>query len=288
MIAATLYGGLGNQMFIYATVRATSLRNKTSMAFNLKQGFKDDIQFHRFLELNHFQLELPQSSIATFDVPLGKYIRFVSRKLGFNLLKPSMRFIQERKAQRDDIIKARNAFLEGYLSYESYFADYADVIRRDFTVKERYLTQPVMEELSSIKSYHRPIVMIGIRRYQECAKSSAIPPGGAAETPAYFKNAMEKIAEETVNPVFWVFSQQQEWFRENVDDGTYDVVYAKPKEGVDSAIEDLYLMMQCDHFIITKSTYYWWAAWLSKKTNKMVICPAIMKKGGCKEWVYID
>ncbi len=288
MIAATLYGGLGNQMFIYATVRATSLRNNTSMAFNLKQGFKDDIQFHRFLELNHFQLELPQSSIATFDVPLGKYIRFASRKLGFNLLNPSMRFIKEPKAKREDIIHAKNAFLEGYLSNESYFADYADVIRKDFTVKEKYVTQPVRDELASINSLHRPIVMVGIRRYQECANSRSIPKGGAAETPAYFKTAMKKIAEETDNPIFWVFSQQQEWFRENVDDGSYDVVYARPKEGVDSAIEDFYLMMQCDHFIITKSTYYWWAAWLSAKPHKTVICPSTMKKGGCTTWLYID
>ena len=287
MIAATLYGGLGNQMFIYATVRATSLRNNTSMAFNLKQGFKDDIQFHRFLELNHFQLELPQSPIATFDVPLGKYIRFASRKLGFNLLKPSMRFIKEPKAKHEDIIHAKNAFLEGYLSNEKYFADYADIIRRDFTVKEKYVTQPIKDELASIKRRHRPIVMIGIRRYQECASSNAIPTGGAAETPGYFKTAMKIIADETVNPVFWVFSQQQEWFRKNVDDGTYDVMYAKPKEGTDSAIEDFYLMMQCDHFIITKSTYYWWPAWLSAKTNKMVICPTTMKIG-CNDWVYLN
>lgn len=287
MIAATLYGGLGNQMFIYAMVRAASLRNNTSMAFNLKQGFKDDIQFHRFLELNHFQLELPQSPIATFDIPVGKYIRLVSRKLGFNLLNPSMRFIQESKVKRDDIIQARNAFLEGYFAHEKYFADQADVIRRDFTVKEKYVTQPVKDELASIKRHHRPIVMIGIRRYQECASSSAIPKGGAAETPAYFKTAMKKIAEETGNPIFWVFSQQQEWFRENVDDGTYEVVYAQPKKGTDSAIEDFYLMTQCDHFIITKSTYYWWPAWLSAKPHKMVFCPTTLKIG-CENWVYLD
>ena len=33
MIATTLYGGLGNQMFIYAMSRAMSLRNNVPMAY---------------------------------------------------------------------------------------------------------------------------------------------------------------------------------------------------------------------------------------------------------------
>lgn len=274
MIGATLFGGMGNQMFIYATVRALSLRNKEPMAFNLKQGFKDDILFHRNLELRHFNLNLPEAKVDTFDIPCGKYFRFVSRKLGFNILKPWMKFVLEKKVKPQDVLQARNSYLEGYFANEIYFKEYKEEIRNDFTVSERYITPQIIKELSRIREFNRPIVMIGIRRYQECAKVSSIPQGGASETPEYFKKAIQYIKEKSNGPIFWVFSQQQEWFKEHVDDGSFDVVYAQPKDGPDSAIEDMYLMMQCDHYIITQSTYYWWAAWLSaNNNNKIVVYP---------------
>ncbi len=55
MIATTLFGGLGNQMFIYATAKALSLHYRTPMAFNLRQGFEQDYKYQRHLELNHFK-----------------------------------------------------------------------------------------------------------------------------------------------------------------------------------------------------------------------------------------
>lgn len=42
MIATTLFGGMGNQMFIYAMARAMALRNGVSASFNIVDGFKYD------------------------------------------------------------------------------------------------------------------------------------------------------------------------------------------------------------------------------------------------------
>lgn len=40
MITTTLRGGLGNQMFMYAMVKAMAIKNKTAMAFNCKHPIK--------------------------------------------------------------------------------------------------------------------------------------------------------------------------------------------------------------------------------------------------------
>ena len=42
MIVSSLRGGLGNQMFIYAMVKAMALRNNVPFAFNLTTDFAND------------------------------------------------------------------------------------------------------------------------------------------------------------------------------------------------------------------------------------------------------
>jgi hypothetical protein len=38
-------------------------------------------------------------------------------------------------------------------------------------------------------------------------------------------------------------------------------------------IESLYLMTQCDHFIISPSTFSWWGAYLGEKQDSRVYSP---------------
>jgi hypothetical protein len=38
-------------------------------------------------------------------------------------------------------------------------------------------------------------------------------------------------------------------------------------------VQDLYLMKQCRHFILSNSTLHWWAAWLGQDADSKVIVP---------------
>ena len=53
MIVSSLRGGLGNQMFIYAMVKAMALRNNVPFAFNLTTDFANDEVYKR--KLHHLQ-----------------------------------------------------------------------------------------------------------------------------------------------------------------------------------------------------------------------------------------
>lgn len=55
------------------------------------------------------------------------------------------------------------------------------------------------------------------------------------------------------------------------------------------AYEDLYLMTECRHFVISNSTFYWWGAWLSESKDKIVISSnKFPDKDSClKEWIYL-
>lgn len=49
------------------------------------------------------------------------------------------------------------------------------------------------------------------------------------------------------------------------------------------AIEQLCLMSQCDHFIISNSTFAWWGAWLGEKPGSKIIRPAYLFAGPLHE-----
>jgi len=195
MIAAVLYGGLGNQMFIYAMVRALSLRRNTSMAFNTNLGFKLDKVFKRHLELNCFNLSLPKSSIDTFDYPLGGEVMEISRKVGFNIFKPQNKFLIESRPRffKEQILEIEqdNLFLEGYWQCEKYFKDFERQIKNDFTFKKPF-REDVNEEANLILNLGET-VMIGIRRYQECPTAAYIPVGLLSRD--YYVNAIRQMTQ---------------------------------------------------------------------------------------------
>lgn len=270
MIVSSLYGGLGNQMFIYAMVKAMSLRNKVPFAFNLKSDFVSDYMYKRELALSDFCLKLPENSLCTFDYPGGKYVRSFSRKLGRNIIVPFYRYICETRPCRfeENLIKQRNknAYLEGYWQTEKYFIDYEKEIRADFMISKDF-SDDVYRELKEIKSVGENSVMIGIRRYQE----SAVAPGGVLNAD-YYRKSMDIIASKISSPIFFCFSQEPEWVLQNLA-GKYPIRMIKAKEGNNRAIDDLFLMSHCKHFIISNSSFYWWGAWLSENRDKIVVAP---------------
>ena len=285
MISTTIQGGLGNQMFMYAAARAMSLRNGTRLALNIKQGFEDDHKFHRHLELDHFNLELPEGRLSTFDVPFGKVFRWISRRLGFNVLYPCMKFIIEDAKQSPLVytkLKNKNLYLQGYWGSELYFEDYTDIIKKDFTIKNGIIKDEIFKELADIRQLGDDLVMLGVRRYQECKDPSYIPPGGLAADDNYYQEAINYIASKVDNPIFIVFSQAQDWVREHVDNGKFKFYYVKPKIDNLGPIEDLFLMINCN------SSYYWWGAYLSNSVNKIVVCPQFNSPHcKCKGWIEI-
>ena len=272
MIATTIWGGLGNQMFVYAMARAMALRNKTNMTFNLNYGFDTDYQFHRKLELGNLNVKWGiDNKIATFDYGIGRYIRYASRMIGRNVLAPSYKFYQEKEPghfQKELVCERhKNVYLEGYWQSEKYFYDFKDEIRKDFEIITP-VRETVKEELSDMLRETENLVFIGIRRYQECKTTR---PGMVLEED-YYNKAIEIMESKLTNPKFVVFTQQPEWAKAHIVANS-PVIYAKPKEGELSTIEDLFLMRHCRHAIISNSSFYWWGAWLTEYNDGIVICP---------------
>ena len=116
--------------------------------------------------------------------------------------------------------------------------------------------------------------------------------------PSYFKEAVQRMQKEVKNPKFFIFSDDIEWCKKNLDffpKGTQFEPLENP------VYEKLRLMYNCKHFIISNSTFSWWAQFLSRNDKKVVIAPKVWKKntyyskcfGGNmdiyqKGWILID
>ena len=88
-------------------------------------------------------------------------------------------------------------------------------------------------------------------------------------TKSYYEKALEYLMNKVQNPVFHIFSDDIEMVKKDFT-FAYPVIYEEEK----NANECLMKMSLCKFFIISNSTFSWWAQYLSKIKDKMVIAPA--------------
>ena len=60
------------------------------------------------------------------------------------------------------------------------------------------------------------------------------------------------------------------------------------EDGNDTVAEKIKLMSMCKHFIISNSSFSWWAQFLSNYDEKVVIAPNMWFRNGEKCGLYMD
>lgn len=88
----------------------------------------------------------------------------------------------------------------------------------------------------------------------------------------YYKQATAYIRERVENPKFYLFTDNSNWVKENLQEMDFILVDWNPGIGWGNHF-DMQLMSLCKHNIIANSTYSWWGAFLNTNPNKIVISP---------------
>ena len=88
---------------------------------------------------------------------------------------------------------------------------------------------------------------------------------------AYYQKAKQYIASQYPNATFFVFSDDIEWCKNNLQ-GENTILVDIPQQAPDSI--SLYLMTQCTGHIIANSTFSFWGAKILTKTNSINIYPS--------------
>lgn len=270
-VIARLAGGLGNQLFMYAFNRAMAQRNGVPLKLDVVGGFVRDRTYKRTHLLDHILPPAqPASRWESRLFPLGRRLRKFDRKLNALLPLAKRYYVEERTMSFDPEIRnlkiTRPTVFNGYWQAPQYFDDLQPGMAELIRFPEA-LTAPLADELAAIRAAGDRAVCLAIRRYEEVPK-----PKHHILQLDWFERAMARVEENVANPHYFVFAQDMAWARANIK-SRHPVTYAREKGPHTGVIQDLYLMTQCRHYILSNSSLHWWAAWLNAQSDKIVVAP---------------
>ena len=263
MIISKIIGGLGNQLFQYAAGKTLAQLNQTELKLDVSAF--DEYKLRHF-DLHHFNLN---ANFATGEEIKSLYPAHNFEK-AFQYLSPLHRrtYYREKYFHFDEnVLKlGPDVYLKGYFQSEKYFSTAKDIILKEFSFKKEVIKN--VEYFSSVLKKGNT-VSVHLRRGDFSNDSAGTEYHGVLSA-EYYQSASGIIRSKIPDSIFYVFSDDINWAKEN-----YKLSGAIFVSGeiTKNHFEDLYLMSQCRHQIIANSSFSWWGAWLNNNPEKIVIAP---------------
>lgn len=278
MIAVNINAGLANQMFHYAFGRGliakgldvvydqTNFKPRKQWSFesiHLQDAFPD-IEIKQMPE-GHFKwVCMEHTDAVNWKKKYAAKIRKLSNLIGYEkyIIEPSYGYNEGMER-----LATKNCIYRGFWQSEKYFKHCEKDIRKQFTFLAFDEPQniDVAKKMASENS-----VAIHLRKGKDYLQSDLM--GKNLCGADYYMRAIEYIREQVDNPVFYVFTDNPDWLKENLRSFDYTLVDWNEVSGKRS-FRDMQLMSCAKHNIIGNSTFSWWGAWLNPNSNKIVIAP---------------
>ena len=304
MVEIIINGRLGNQLFMYAMARSAQIEtNSDTLYINTSiiesencanslinyqlpecvsfyskpiRRLKNGLHFNYLvnLVLSHYRkkyYEFGNNKILEYEIKNDKRLK----KINFFPCLGSYRKL--------DFSGHKHALLHGYYQSEKFFEKYKDIILLDLVPKEPVLPHNI-DKLNNIKNSES--VCVSLRLGEDYTKNEMYN----VCTKKYFKDAIDLIKKKVSNPVFYIFSDVTEGL-DKLFDKNDEMVF---EAGNDPDYEKLRIMSSCKHFIISNSSFSWWAQYMSTNKDKIVIAPSRWYNNGVEtdimmdDWVLLD
>lgn len=283
MIYAELAGGLGNQMFIYAFARALGLRCGEPVTLLDRQDWRDGAPAHTVCALDALNISpdvkiIADAGFAKAHLPRRNaakalMIKYEQRR---GLMARDWHSFEAAAAPLLNAVglhfatdgytparrgHARDFLAWGYFQSERYFADFAPIIKEELRAK----AAPAGPYAAQITAAAYP-VCVHLRRGDYQKPENAIL---QVCTPDYYARAVAAVRDEHPDAALFVFSDDIDWAREHLDTAGLPAVFLPRGE----AVADLALMQLCRGFVLSNSTYSWWAQYLAPAPDKQTWAP---------------
>lgn len=263
MTILKLKGGLGNQMFQYATGLAYAIKNGSELRLDAS-GFDNTSprSTAREFRLDRFSITAPIASpeeIKEAAYPYGVVSRAISL---FKKRILKLRYLD----YHPQLLRQKNlSYMEGYFQSEKNFVEIEKRVREEFTPKiQSDIFSNIKENLSKTNS-----VAVHIRRGDYVSDQRANAYHGTCSK-GYYESAMRFMSENLQDPLFVFFSDDIEWTQREFGEQSNFLFINEPRL---QDYEELLLMASCKHNIIANSSFSWWGAWLNDDPKKIIIAP---------------
>jgi hypothetical protein len=264
-------GGLGNQLFQYATGLALARRHQVRLIIDASFY---RTKSHRSFQLNQLELD--------YELSQGdeKAVRELSSTPTGELGDSTQPHGEQRR--HTDICFSERSFcfderllalvppvvLQGYYQSVRYFHEIGDELRTQIRLRGQPCAR-FYEALNVIESSRTPVA-VHVRRGDLITENGVHPLHGCLGWPYYSiaLHVMKHLIDHEHDLFLFgddlvALSELQQKMPQSIIVSQSDL----------SAAEDLILMKKCRHFITANSTFSWWGAWLGEAPDKIVISP---------------
>lgn len=305
MIHIFFEGGLGNQMFQYAFTRYLQIKFNEGVEYDISK-YEFEKNETREFDLNAFNISrdwicAPKKK-SRFERFGAKYVLYLI--ITFPYIKINKALLKRGHAVWFSALYQRLINCLGF--YRVHFYDYAEpkyTQRKNKYIRGQWFCPSIVMKIDDyIRNELKVITPISALNQSFLAKIHScnsvgvhIRRGDYVElglivcSIPYYEKCMKRMASLAENPVFFIFSDDIDWVRENLN-VDYPVVYIDNKN---SSVDDMRLFYSCNHFILSNSTFSWWGAYLGGTDDKIVIAPKYWHGGKenflvCPNWLLED
>lgn len=302
MIVVQIHSGLGNQLFMYAAARALAHKRNTDLYLDVDTDCREGSNFGQYIghsfQLNRFNIKanyLDMSALKKKGISssVGIYSTLKTRLRDIKVLRNAVRQLRYRGLDVSSIAmklsgNERKYFREerGDWKYKPHVLDLPDeTILRGCFFSYRYfdwLRDPIRNELTlkgEISPRSKAVegaiqasesVSLHVRRGDVVTHPEYRSWYEGVVTEQYYRNAIEYFESWLERPHFFVFSDEIEWAKANLN--FRSKVTFVDHNGAEKGYEDLHLMSKCKHNVTTGfSSFSWWAAYLNRNPQKIVL-----------------
>ena len=205
-IIPRIYGGIGNQLFIYAAARRLALVNRAELVLDNVSGFAYDEVYHRHYQLDHFNIPFRKANAKELLEPFSRVQRYLMRKWNQHLLFAQRAYLVQESIDFDKrllYLKPQGAlYLEGYWQSEGYFKDVEETIRQELKIKPP--TDPTNQGMAA-RIRNCTAVALHVRFFDVSHAS------GINNAPVdYYSRAVETMELLAPDAHYFIFSDQPE------------------------------------------------------------------------------
>ena len=279
MIVSRLYGGLGNQMFQYALAKHLAIKNDTNVFFDVEllnnHSSENKYAVFRNFDLDIFNFKQQFVSKEVSEKFNGKrnlnLLGKIIQKVKFTMNPPKLIIESGRQFNKEILNTQNNYALVGAFQSPLYFDDVKDEILKDFSIKLDFIENNFYE---SIIYGAEVSVSLHVRRGDYVTNKIYNNLLGVQPVD-YYVSSIEVLKNQINRELsLFIFSDDINWCKQNLG-FLNNVTFVENTNSKKGFATDLFLMLKCDHHIISHSTYSWWGAYLGENKNGITIAPKL-------------